>query len=46
MKHSFSKVPNYCMFQPLIAYADKRRAVATLDGEELEGLIICGGIIA
>jgi len=37
---------NHCIFQPqIIAYADERGAVATLDGEDLEGLIICGGII-
>jgi hypothetical protein len=40
-------MPNHCIFQlQIIAYADKRQAVATLDGKELKGLIICVGIIA
>jgi len=35
------------MFQPqIITGANKRLAVATLDGKELKGLIICVGIIA
>jgi hypothetical protein len=40
-------MPNHYLFQPqIIAYTDKRQAVATLDGKELKGLIICVGIIA